>query len=153
MKKRHKRLAIVLGVLAGAVIATALVLNAFRDSMVFFVTPSEMAAMEEVPDRTFRIGGLVEAGSVQRDTTSTEVMFRVTDGAMGVPVIYDGILPNLFREGQGVVAEGRLSADGGTFMANKVLARHDEEYMPREAQEAIERAGHPSGAGGGYNTQ
>ncbi len=152
MKKRHKRLAIVLGVLAGAVVSTALVLNAFRDSMVFFVTPSEMVAMEEIPDRTFRIGGLVEAGSVQRDTASTLVMFRVTDGAEGVPVVYDGILPNLFREGQGVVAEGRLEGDG-TFQANKVLARHDEEYMPPEAQEAIERAGHPSGAGGGYDSQ
>lgn len=148
MKKSRKRLAIIAGVLAGAVAATALVLNAFRDTMVFFVTPSEVMDMREMPDRRFRIGGLVEDGSIQRDgeRNSVEVRFRVTDTAEAVDVTYDGVLPNLFREGQGVVAEGHIDADG-VFRADQVLARHDEEYMPPEAQEAIERAGHPPDAG------
>ncbi|WP_018232874.1 cytochrome c maturation protein CcmE [Thioalkalivibrio thiocyanodenitrificans] len=149
MTKRQKRLALVAGVLAGLAIATALILNAFRDSMVFFVTPSEVMAMTELPERKFRIGGLVESGSVVRDQQSVQVSFRVTDTAMSVPVTFEGILPALFREGQGVVAEGRIDADG-TFHADKVLARHDEEYMPAEAQAAIERAGHPPGAGKEY---
>ena len=149
MRKRQKRLMLVLGVLAGLGIATALVLNAFRDAMVFFVTPSEVMAMTEMPERKFRIGGLVETGSVVRDQHSVQVTFRVTDTAVSVPVTFEGILPDLFREGQGVVAEGRIDSQG-VFRADKVLARHDEEYMPAEAQAAIERAGHPPGAGKGY---
>ncbi|WP_290653008.1 cytochrome c maturation protein CcmE [Aquisalimonas sp.] len=149
MKKRQKRLALVLGVVAGLSVATALVLNAFRDTMVFFVTPSEVMAMSDMPERKFRIGGLVEDGSVERDQESTNVMFRVTDTAKSVTVTYEGILPNLFREGQGVVAEGHIDSDG-VFRADKVLARHDEEYMPAEAQEAIERAGHPTDIDKGY---
>ncbi len=149
MTKRQKRLTLVVGVLAGLVIATALILNAFRDSMVFFVTPSEVMAMTELPERKFRIGGLVESGSVVRADDSAKVSFRVTDTARSVVVTYDGILPDLFREGQGVVAEGWIDTEG-TFHADKVLARHDEEYMPAEAQAAIERAGHPPGAGQEY---
>lgn len=149
MTRRQKRLALVLGILGGLAIATALVLNAFRDSMVFFVTPSEVMAMSEMPERKFRIGGLVESGSVVRDQNSAKVNFRVTDTAKSVNVTYDGILPDLFREGQGVVAEGWIDASGH-FHADKVLARHDEEYMPAEAQAAIERAGHPPGAGQEY---
>ncbi|OOG25691.1 cytochrome c biogenesis protein CcmE [Thioalkalivibrio denitrificans] len=149
MTKRQKRLTLVLGVLAGVAIATGLILNAFRDAMVFFVTPSEVMAMTEMPERKFRIGGLVEAGSVVRDQQTVQVTFRVTDTAVSVPVTFEGILPDLFREGQGVVAEGRIDSQG-VFHADKVLARHDEEYMPAEAQAAIERAGHPPGAGKGY---
>ena len=149
MKKRHKRLTIIIGALAGLAIATALVLNAMRDSMVFFVTPSEVMAMSEMPERSFRIGGLVEQGSVERDQNSADVVFHVTDTDKSVVVTYSGILPDLFREGQGVVAEGRIDSSG-TFHADKVMARHDEEYMPAEAQEAIERAGHPPDAGEGY---
>lgn len=149
MKRRNKRLGIVVSALAGLGIATALVLNAFQDAMVFFITPSEVMAKAEMPERNFRIGGLVEEGSVIRDPQSTEVSFRVTDTAESVTVIFDGILPDLFREGQGVVAEGRIGPDH-VFRAYNVMARHDENYMPEEAQEAIERAGHPGDTAGGY---
>jgi len=151
MKKRQKRLLLVAGGLAGVVMVTGLVLNAFRDNLVFFHTPSDIVA-EIVPmERTFRIGGLVEDGSVARGDDVT-VHFRVTDTAVAVPVVYQGILPNLFREGQGVVAVGSLQ-EGGVFKASQVMARHDEEYMPPEAAEAIKRAqreaartvGHPEG--------
>jgi len=149
MKRRNKRLAIVLSSLAGLAVATALVLNAFQGAMVFFITPSEVMAKTEMPERNFRIGGLVAEGSVERDPQSTRVTFLVTDTAESVPVTYDGILPDLFREGQGVVAEGRIDADG-VFRAHNVMARHDENYMPAEAQEAIDRAGHPGNGAGGY---
>lgn len=144
MKKRNKRLALVGGIVLGVAVAIALILNAFRDAMVYFVTPSEVASMVEMPERNFRIGGMVEEGSVSRDSETTRVQFMVTDNKTSVPVIYSGILPDLFREGQGVVAEGRIDSDG-VFQANRVLARHDEEYMPVEAMEAIKRAGHPDG--------
>jgi len=139
MKTRQKRLFLVLGGLVGIGAITALILNAFRDNLVFFYTPSDIAA-EIVPmERTFRIGGLVEDGSVYRGEDGVTVHFRVTDTAVAVPVVYHGILPNLFREGQGVVAVGSLQ-DGGVFRANQVMARHDETYMPPEASEAIKRA-------------
>lgn len=145
MKLRHKRLAILAGVLAGLVVASALILNAFRDTMVFFVTPSEVMEKSQMPERKFRIGGLVAEDSVLHDPVSTKVRFEVTDHVENVTVTYTGILPDLFREGQGVVAEGHIEPDG-VFRADRVLARHDEEYMPAEAQEAIERAGHPPDA-------
>ena len=137
MKPRHKRLAaIALGVVAlGA--ATALVLTAFEQNLVFFFTPSQVAANEAPQGRTFRIGGMVLAGSVKRD--GVEVRFVVTDTAKTVPVSYRGALPDLFREGKGVVAQGQLGADG-VFAAKEVLAKHDENYMPPEAAHAVEKA-------------
>jgi cytochrome c-type biogenesis protein CcmE len=137
MKPRHKRLALVLAGLAVAGISAALVLRAFQSNLVFFFTPSQIAADEAPRNRAFRIGGLVEAGSVQRDGTT--VHFQVTDTAKTVPVSFTGILPDLFREGKGVVAQGRLEADG-VFHASEVLAKHDENYMPPEAAEALKRA-------------
>ncbi len=117
-------------------------LNAFRSNLVFFFTPSQVAAHEAPADRAFRIGGLVEAGSVVRDKDALTVHFRVTDTAQTIPVVYTGILPDLFREGKGVVAQGKLDPDG-TFHASDVLAKHDENYMPPEAAEALKKAGHP----------
>jgi cytochrome c-type biogenesis protein CcmE len=140
MKARHKRLVLVLGIVAGVSVATALILNAFRDNLTFFITPSEVMAKSELPERRFRIGGIVEEGTVERDNESTQVQFAVTDTQKSVPVIYNGILPDLFREGQGVVVEGRIGNDG-TFKADNIMARHDESYMPAEAEEAIKRAG------------
>ena len=137
MKPRHKRIAaIVIGVAAlGAV--TALVLQAFQENLVFFFTPSEVAASKAPQGRTFRIGGMVEKGSVKRD--GVEVRFVVTDTAKTIPVVYRGALPDLFREGKGVVAQGTLGADG-VFQAREVLAKHDENYMPPDAAHAVEKA-------------
>jgi cytochrome c-type biogenesis protein CcmE len=137
VKPRHKRIAaIALGVVAlGA--ATALVLTAFEQNLVFFFTPSQVAANEAPQGRTFRIGGMVVAGSVKRD--GVEVRFVVTDTAKTIPVVYRGALPDLFREGKGVVAQGQLGADG-VFRAREVLAKHDENYMPPEAAHAVEKA-------------
>jgi cytochrome c-type biogenesis protein CcmE len=128
--------------LAGLGIAAGLVLNAFQSNLVFFFTPSQVAAHEAPRDRTFRIGGLVEEGSVVRDKDALTVRFRVTDTAKTIPVVYTGILPDLFKEGKGVVAQGRIGADG-TFKASEVLAKHDENYMPPEAAHALEQAGKP----------
>jgi cytochrome c-type biogenesis protein CcmE len=116
-----------------------LVLNAFQSNLVFFFTPSQVAAQEAPVGRNFRIGGLVEEGSVQRQQDGVSVRFVVTDTAKAVPVTYTGILPDLFREGKGVVAQGSLGADG-VFKADQVLAKHDENYMPPEAASALERA-------------
>ena len=138
MKPRHKRLAaIALGVVALGV-AAALVLSAFQQNLVFFFTPSQVAANEAPQGRTFRIGGMVEKGSVKRE--GVEVRFLVTDTAKTIPVVYSGALPDLFREGKGVVAQGQLGADG-VFRAREVLAKHDENYMPPEAAHALEKAG------------
>ncbi len=137
MKQRTKRLVAVLVGLGGVSLAVALTLNAFRDNLVFFFSPSQILAQEAPLDRAFRIGGLVEDGSVQRE--GIRVSFNVTDTAAVVPVVFDGILPDLFREGQGVVAVGRL-LEGGVFHASQVLAKHDETYMPPEAAEAIKQA-------------
>jgi cytochrome c-type biogenesis protein CcmE len=123
-------------------IAAALVLNAFRSNLVFFYTPSQVFADEAPKGRNFRIGGLVVPGSLERSGASVEVRFQVTDNARTVPVVYNGILPDLFREGKGVVAQGELRADG-VFVASQVLAKHDENYMPPEAEEALRKAGHP----------
>jgi cytochrome c-type biogenesis protein CcmE len=128
--------AIALGVVALG-IATALVLMAFEKNLVFFFTPSQVAADEAPQGKTFRIGGMVLEGSVKRD--GVDVHFVVTDTAKNVPVVYRGALPDLFREGKGVVAQGQLGADG-VFRAREVLAKHDENYMPPEADEAVKKA-------------
>jgi len=127
---------------AGLGVATALVLDVFRSNLVFFFTPTQVAANEAPKDRTFRIGGLVEEGSVVRDKDALTVRFKVTDTAKAIPVVFTGILPDLFKEGKGVVAQGRIGSDG-TFKANEVLAKHDENYMPPEAAHALEQAGKP----------
>ena len=120
-------------------IATALVLTAFNRNLVFFFTPSQVIAKEAPQSRPFRIGGLVESGSLKRDPNSLTVQFRVTDTAQTIPVTYTGLLPDLFKEGKGVVAQGSLGADGA-FHATEVLAKHDENYMPPEAKQAIDQA-------------
>ena len=130
--------AIALGVVALG-IATALVLSAFEKNLVFFFTPTQVAANEAPKERTFRIGGLVEPGSVKRQPDGVSVNFVVTDTAKSIPVTYRGVLPDLFREGKGVVAQGRIGPDG-VFQASEVLAKHDENYMPPEAHEAVKRA-------------
>jgi cytochrome c-type biogenesis protein CcmE len=137
MKPRHKRAAIVVGVLGAVGVAVGLVLNAFNSNLVFFYTPTQVAAKEAPEGRTFRVGGLVEAGSVVRD--GVMVKFVVTDTAKQVPVKYEGVLPDLFKEGKGVVAQGQLGPDG-TFVAREVLAKHDENYMPPEAADAVQKA-------------
>jgi cytochrome c-type biogenesis protein CcmE len=137
VKPRHKRLAAIAVGLAALGIAAALVLSAFEKNLVFFFTPSQVAAREAPQGKTFRIGGMVEAGSVKR--AGVEVRFLVTDTAKSIPVVYSGALPDLFREGKGVVAQGALGADG-VFRAREVLAKHDENYMPPEAAEAVKRA-------------
>ena len=139
MKPRHKRLAIIVAGVAALAVAAALVLNAFQSNLVFFFSPSQIAAGEAPKDRAFRVGGLVEAGSVRRQADGITVQFVVTDTARSIPVVYKGILPDLFREGKGVVAEGRLGTDG-VFRAEQVLAKHDENYMPPEAAHALEQA-------------
>lgn len=149
MKPRHKRAAIIGGGLAALGVVVALVLNAFQSNLVFFFSPSQIAANEAPRDRAFRVGGMVEEGSLKRSADGLTVHFVVTDTAKTIPVAYKGILPDLFQEGKGVVAQGRLGADG-VFHADQVLAKHDENYMPPEAAEAIERAQHgemPSLAG------
>ena len=139
MKARTKRgLAIVVG-LAALGIASALVLNAFQSNLVFFFSPSQIAANEAPRDRSFRVGGLVQQGSIQRQASGLTVNFVVTDLAKTIPVSYTGLLPDLFREGKGVVAQGKLGADG-VVRADQVLAKHDENYMPPEAADALKTA-------------
>lgn len=137
MKARHKRMALIGGGLAALAIASALVLNAFQDNLVFFFTPTQVSAGEAPQNRTFRIGGMVQTASVQRDGLT--VRFIVTDSAKTIPVSYTGILPDLFSEGKGVVAQGKLESNGW-FRADEVLAKHDENYMPPEAQHALDQA-------------
>jgi cytochrome c-type biogenesis protein CcmE len=139
MKPRHKRIvAIVGGVVALGVVA-ALVLGAFKQNLVFFFTPSEVVEQKAPQGRTFRIGGMVEKGSVKRQADGVTVQFTVTDTAKSLPVTFRGSLPDLFREGKGVVAQGQLGADG-VFRASEVLAKHDENYMPPEAKAAVDKA-------------
>jgi cytochrome c-type biogenesis protein CcmE len=130
-------MALIVAGLAALGIASALVLNAFRSNLVFFFTPSQIAAHEAPTGRSLRIGGLVETGSIRRE--GVKVHFTVTDTAQSIPVVYEGILPDLFKEGKGVVAQGELGSDG-VFQATEVLAKHDENYMPPEAAEALQRA-------------
>jgi cytochrome c-type biogenesis protein CcmE len=136
MKPRQKRLAIAGAIVAAVGVAAALVLNAFQSNLVFFYSPSQVAAHEAPSARTFRLGGLVEKGTLKRD--GTKASFIVTDTAKSIEVRYEGILPDLFKEGKGVVAQGQLQ--GGVFVAREVLAKHDENYMPPEAAEALKRA-------------
>ena len=137
MKPRHKRIALIVGGLATLGIAATLVLSAFQSNLVFFFTPTQIAAGEAPKERAFRVGGLVKSGSLQRDGITAH--FIVTDTAKEIPVAYTGILPDLFREGKGVVAQGKLGTDG-KFVASEVLAKHDENYMPPEAKHAVDQA-------------
>lgn len=139
MKPRHKKLAIIVSAVAALGIASVLVLNAFQSNLVFFFSPSQVVAKEAPIGKSFRIGGLVAEGSVQREDHSTTVHFAVTDTAQTIPVVYTGILPDLFREGKGIVAQGKISSSG-IFEADEVLAKHDENYMPPEAADALEQA-------------
>jgi cytochrome c-type biogenesis protein CcmE len=139
MKPRHKRFALIAAGVAALGIAAFLVLGAFEKNLVFFFTPSQVAANEAPRERTFRIGGMVETGSVKRQPDGVSVQFKVTDTAKTMPVVYKGVLPDLFREGKGVVAQGKIGADG-VFVASEVLAKHDENYMPPEAAEAVKKA-------------
>lgn len=136
MKTRHKRLAIAAGVVLVIAAAAALILNAFQSNLVFFFSPTQIESKEAPVNRTFRLGGLVLEGSVKR--TGVAVDFMVTDTAKSVPVHFEGILPDLFKEGKGVVAQGKLQ--DGVFVAKEVLAKHDENYMPPEAAEALKNA-------------
>jgi cytochrome c-type biogenesis protein CcmE len=139
MKPRHKRLGLIALGVAALGLAAYLVLNAFEKNLVFFFTPSQVAANEAPKERTFRIGGLVEPGSIKRQPDGVSVNFVVTDTAKNIPVVYKGVLPDLFKEGKGVVAQGKLGSDG-VFAASEVLAKHDENYMPPEAKEALDKA-------------
>lgn len=139
MKRRHKRIGFIVAGLASLGIAAALVLNAFQKNLVFFFSPSQVAAKEAPTGRTFRIGGLVEPGSMKRENDGLTVRFTVTDTAQSIPVVYKGILPDLFKEGRGCVAQGKIGTDG-VFHADQVLAKHDENYMPPEAGQAIDNA-------------
>jgi len=139
MKSRHKRFAIVAVGLVGLGVAVTLALQAFNSNLVFFFSPTQVAANESPQGRSFRLGGLVEEGSLEREDNGLTVHFVVTDTAVKVPVSFTGILPDLFREGQGVVAQGRMGSDG-VFKADEVLAKHDEKYMPPEVADALEKA-------------
>ncbi len=137
MTKRQQRLYLILGGLVTLAAAAYFVLNAFNSNLVFFFTPSQVAAGEAPKDRVFRVGGMVKTGTVKRDNLN--VSFVVTDTVKEVQVVYSGILPDLFKEGKGVVAQGALGKDGN-FMAKEVLAKHDENYMPPEAKHAVDQA-------------
>lgn len=139
MKPRHKKLTIIIASVAALGLSATLVLDAFQSNLVFFFSPTQVAANEAPQGKSFRIGGLVEEGSVKRQSDGVTVNFVVTDTAKVIPVVYTGILPDLFKEGKGVVAQGKLSSDG-IFRADEVLAKHDENYMPPEAATALEQA-------------
>jgi len=142
MKARYRRFMWVAMGLAVVAVATTLVLRAFNSNLVFFFTPSEVAQKKAPQDRAFRMGGLVTAGSMKRNPDGLTVTFDVTDTAQTIPVTFTGILPDLFKEGKGVVAQGKIGQDG-VFRATEVLAKHDENYMPPEAAEALKQAGSP----------
>src|SRR3546814_9730984 len=146
--RKRRRLYAVLAGMAMLGLAVALVLTAFQDSIVFFYSPSDLAEKDVSPGQRFRLGGLVAEGSVARGSEGITIRFRVTDGTKEVPVVYRGVLPDLFREGQGVVTEGTMAADG-VFAASEVLAKHDENYMPPELADALKRAGRWEGIGSG----
>jgi len=143
MTRKRRRLYILLLCLVGLGTATALTLTAFQDNLVFFYSPSDLQTKHVAPGRTVRIGGLVEAGTVERQTTAdskVQVRFKITDLENDVPVVYTGIVPDLFREGQGVVANGKMTPDG-IFHASELLAKHDEKYMPPEVADALKKSG------------
>ena len=139
MKSRHKRLAFIVVGVAGLAVAIGLIANAFNQNLVFFFSPSDIQANQAPVNKNFRLGGLVEEGSLKRENDGLTVHFVVTDNANTIPVTFTGILPDLFREGQGVVAQGKLNQNG-VFMAKEVLAKHDETYMPPEVQDALDKA-------------
>ncbi len=139
MKPRHKRFVLVGAGIAGLALSAGLVLSAFQKNLVFFYTPSQVASKEAPIGKSFRIGGLVEKGSLKREADGLTVQFIVTDTAKSIPVVYRGILPDLFKEGKGVVTQGKIGPDG-TFRAEEVLAKHDENYMPPGAQDALNQA-------------
>ena len=139
MKRRHRRIAFIFVALGALGMAAYLAASAFRNNLVFFFSPTQVAAKEAPVDRTFRIGGLVQEGTLKREGLTVE--FTVTDTAASIPVVYKGILPDLFKEGRGCVAQGKISSDG-VFHAEQVLAKHDENYMPPEAGEALDKAKH-----------
>jgi cytochrome c-type biogenesis protein CcmE len=139
MKRRHRRIAFIFVGLAALGLAAYLAASAFRNNLVFFFSPTQVAAKEAPVGRTFRIGGLVQEGTLKRD--GLNVQFVVTDTAANIPVVYNGILPDLFKEGRGCVAQGKIGADG-VFHAEQVLAKHDENYMPPEAGQALDKAKH-----------
>ena len=139
MKRRHKRIAFILIGLVGLSVAAFLVASAFRQNLVFFFSPTQVVAKEAPVNRTFRVGGLVEKGTLKRENDGLTVRFAVTDTAATIPVVYKGILPDLFKEGRGCVAQGKIGEDG-VFHADQVLAKHDENYMPPEAGQAIDKA-------------
>jgi len=138
--RKQRRMSFVVLGLATLGVAAALVLTALEDSIVFFYSPTDLVTKQVPADKRLRIGGLVQAGSVKRDPDGVTVRFSVTDTANTVSVAYRGVLPDLFREGQGIVAEGRMAA-GGQFRADEVLAKHDEKYMPPEVAESLKKAG------------
>jgi cytochrome c-type biogenesis protein CcmE len=139
MKRRHKRIIFICVSLAAIGLATWLVLGAFRNNLVFFYSPTQVSTKEAPVNKTFRIGGLVENGTLKRDTDGLTVRFTVTDTANNIPVVYKGILPDLFKEGRGCVAQGRIGGDG-VFYADQIMAKHDENYMPPEAARALDQA-------------
>lgn len=140
MTPRKKRIVIVCSILAGMGIAAALILTAFEENLLYFYSPTQIIAGEAPTTRAFRIGGLVKEGSVQRNADNLKISFVLTDTVNQVEVVYEGILPDLFREGQGIVANGKLQS-GNTFIAEQVLAKHDENYMPPEVAQALQQAG------------
>jgi cytochrome c-type biogenesis protein CcmE len=139
MKRRHKRIIFIGASLAALGLAAWLVLGAFRNNLVFFFSPTQVMAKEAPVGRTFRIGGLVQQGTLKRDTDGLTIRFSVTDTATTLPVVYKGILPDLFKEGRGCVAQGKVGADG-VFYADQIMAKHDENYMPPEAARALDQA-------------
>jgi len=139
MKKRHKRITFIVASLAALGLATWLVLGAFRQNLVFFFSPTQGATKEAPVNKTFRIGGLVENGSLKRENDGLTIRFTVTDTANTIPVVYKGIMPDLFKEGRGCVAQGRIGSDG-VFYADQIMAKHDENYMPPEAARALDQA-------------
>src|SRR6186997_3396638 len=141
MKRRHKRIGFIVVGLAGLSLAAYLAASAFRNNLVFFFSPTQVAAKEAPVGRTFRIGGLVQDGTLKRDADGLTIRFVVTDTANTIPVAYKGILPDLFKEGRGCVAQGRVGADG-VFYADQIMAKHDENYMPPQAGQAIDAAKH-----------
>ncbi len=150
MKRKHKRLTFVILAMSLLGVAAALMLTAFEENIVFFYSPTDIAEKKITDGRRFRLGGLVEEGSVKKSTDAV-VNFRVTDLTTAIPVSFKGILPDLFREGQGIVAEGRLS--GGVFKADEVLAKHDETYMPPEVADALKKSGQWKGSGKGQGKE
>ena len=145
MKPRHRRLSLVFIFVSGVATAVGLTLTAFNKNLVFFFSPSQIASGEAPVARTLRVGGLVEVGSLRRAADGLTASFTITDTVRSIPVVYSGILPDLFKEGRGCVAQGKLGSDG-TFHADLVLAKHDENYMPIEAAQSIEGARRSSAA-------